>query len=92
MRQTLRIDARTSRRSVETDSLGTVEVAADKQAGVAAAMGAAAAPAASDLFAGFLARKPKQFFDTKVIGRQVTVRPLLSPDDNGYRAPILAGC
>lgn len=49
---------------------------------------AAAAPAVDDM-AGLLAAAPKQFFETKVITGELTVRPLLTPDKNGYRAPIL---
>jgi hypothetical protein len=68
----------------------TAAQAAAESVGAEAAMAAAAAaPVAVDVFAGVMARKPKQFFDTKIIARQVTVRPLLTPDAEGYRAPIL---
>ena len=55
----------------------------------AALAAAAAAPPAVDDMAGLLAAAPKQFFETKVITGKLTVRPLLTPDKNGYRAPIL---
>jgi hypothetical protein len=65
----------------------TASGAAPGAAGVGAM--AAAIPAAVDDLAGLMARKPKRYFDTKEINRQVTVRPLLTPDVGGYRAPIL---
>ena len=71
----------------------TAEKAAQKQSTTAALALAAAAPApapvALDDLAGLLAASPKQFFETKVITGKITVRPLLTPDKNGYRAPIL---
>ncbi|MGE5147005.1 MAG: phospholipase D-like domain-containing protein, partial [Candidatus Eiseniibacteriota bacterium] len=53
------------------------------------AAAAAAPPPALDDLAGLLAARPKTYFDTKVITGEITVRPLLTPDVNGYRAPIL---
>jgi hypothetical protein len=72
----------------------TAKQAAEDQAaaaGTAALTAAAAAPAPVpyDELAGLLARRPKTFFDTKVISGELTVRPLLTPDEDGYRRPIL---